>query len=86
MQTELKQEILKNRLMEAVGKGRGGARRRLNKGGKVGGGDGGGGSSRHHQPAGLQEQCQCPPSLVILVPIVKFKLLQEQYPPSLEYY
>ena len=33
MQTELKQEILKNRLMEAVGKGRGGARRRLNKGG-----------------------------------------------------
>ena len=59
MQTDTKEEILEFRLMEAVGKGRGGAKRRLNKGGKVGGG--GGGSTRHHQPAGLQEQCQCPP-------------------------
>lgn len=57
---QMKEEILEYRLMEAVVKGRGGARRRLNKGGEVGGG-GGGGTSRHHQPAGLQEQCQCPP-------------------------
>ena len=68
--------------MEAVGKGRGGAKRRLNKGGKVGGG----GWDQPTPPASRLARTMPMPSLVTLVPIVKFKLLQEQYPPSSEYY